>query len=284
MSNDSIDPTDSTFEDDWDKLEIKLNEWVKSSLPGLVTSIMQSHVTKIVDDYTSSTEFQRSLADSINFDAAGSETQLGSSEKKINELINSNQAKTTKLDEELTKLKNNLTLKDKAIAGLEDDNYRLSQKVDDLEQYTRRNNARIYGVAEQPEENSDNLAFDFFKSELNVDIASNNISRSHRVSKKSGVEPRPIIVQFTKHNSKVTVMSRRRVLKERKRPFNLPEDLTINRREILKYLNKDIEEGIVSKVWTVDGVICFRPSGDSSVIERCTSLEDCQEIIAKYCE
>lgn len=43
MSNDSIDPTDSTFEDDWDKLEIKLNEWVKSSLPGLVTSIMQSH-------------------------------------------------------------------------------------------------------------------------------------------------------------------------------------------------------------------------------------------------
>ena len=94
-----------------------------------------------------------------------------------------------------------------------------------MEQYTRRNNVRIYGVAEQPEENSDNLAFDFFKSELNVDIASNNISRSHRVSKKSGVEPRPIIVRFTKHNSKVAVMSRRRVLKERKRPFNLPEDL-----------------------------------------------------------
>ncbi|CAH3139220.1 unnamed protein product [Porites lobata] len=245
MSNDSIDPTDSTFEDDWDKLEIKLND--------------------------------------INFDAAGSETQLGSSGKKINELINSNQAKTIKLDEELTKLKNNLTLKDKAIAGLEDDNYRLSQEVDDLEQYTRRNNVRIYGVAEQPEENSDNLAFDFFKSELNVDIASNNISRSHRVSKKSGVEPRPIIMRFTKHNSKVAVMSRRRP-KPQNRKSQCPPHLTINRREILKYLNKDIEEGIVSKVWTVDGVISFRPSGDSSVIERCTSLEDCQEIIAKYCE
>ena len=110
----------------WDKLEIKLNEWVKSSLPGLVTSIMQSHVTKIVDDYISSTEFQKSLADSINFDAAGWETQLGSSEKKLNELINSNQAKIAKLYEELTKLKNNLAQKDKAIAGLEDDNYRKS--------------------------------------------------------------------------------------------------------------------------------------------------------------
>ena len=79
-------------------------------------------------------------------------------------------------------------------------------------------------------------------------------------------------MRFTKHNTKVAVISRRRVLKERKRPFNLQEDLTINRREIH------------CKVWTVDGVICFRPSGDSSVIERCTSLEDCQEIIAKYCE
>ena len=143
-----------------------------------------------------------------------------------------------------------------------------------MEQYTRRTNVRIYRVAEQPEENTDNLAVDFFKSELNVDVASNDISRSHRVGKKSGAKPRPIIVRFTKHNTKVAVMSRRRVLKERKRPFNNQEDLTINRREILKYLNKDIEEGIVSKVWTVDGVICFRPSGDSSVIERCTSLED----------
>ena len=122
MANDAIDPADSTFEDHWDKLEITLNKWVTSSLPGLVTSIMQSHVIKIIDDYISSTEFQRSLADSINFDAAGLETQLGSSEKTLKELINSNQAKIAKLDEELTKLKNNLVLKDKAIVGLEDDN------------------------------------------------------------------------------------------------------------------------------------------------------------------
>ena len=81
MVNHAIDPTDSNFEDHWDKLEIKLNEGVKSLLPGLVASIMQSHVTKIVDDYILSTEFQRSLADSINFDAAGFETQLGSSAK-----------------------------------------------------------------------------------------------------------------------------------------------------------------------------------------------------------
>ena len=47
MANDAIDPTDSTFEDHWDKLESKLNEWVKSSLPGIVTSIMQSGGAKV---------------------------------------------------------------------------------------------------------------------------------------------------------------------------------------------------------------------------------------------
>ena len=82
-----------------------------------------------------------------------------------------------------------------------------------MEQYTRRTNVRIYRVAEQPEENTDNLAVDFFKSELNVDVASNDINRSHRVGKKSGAKPRPIIVRFTKHNTKVAFMSRRRVLK-----------------------------------------------------------------------
>ena len=40
MANDAIDPTDSTFEDHWDKLEIKLNKRIKSSLLGFVTSIM----------------------------------------------------------------------------------------------------------------------------------------------------------------------------------------------------------------------------------------------------
>ncbi|CAH3027372.1 unnamed protein product [Porites evermanni] len=125
--------------------------------------------------------------------------------KKINELINSNQAKTTKLDEELTKLKNNLTLKDKAIAGLEDDNYRLSQEVDDLEQYTRRTNVRIYGVAEV------GLLLSLLELQLKNLLYSSRVAHSFfRPRLGSGY-----IVRFTKHNSKVAVMSRRRGLKER---------------------------------------------------------------------
>ena len=66
--------------------------------------------------------------------------------------------------------------------------------------------------------------------------------------------------------------------------FQPSRGFNIHRCEIRKHLNKDIKEGVVSKVWTVEGVTCFGTSSDSSIIERCTFLEDCQEIIAKYCE
>ena len=47
MTNDAIDPTDSTFEDHWDKLEIKLNEWASlqelCNLMSLKSSTTISH-------------------------------------------------------------------------------------------------------------------------------------------------------------------------------------------------------------------------------------------------
>ena len=57
------------FEDHWDKLETKLYDWMKSSLPNIVANLIQSHISKIhqkiVDGYISSAEFQRSLAERL---------------------------------------------------------------------------------------------------------------------------------------------------------------------------------------------------------------------------
>ena len=47
MANDAIDPTDATFEDHWDKLESKLNEWVKSSLPGIEVDTISQRSLKL---------------------------------------------------------------------------------------------------------------------------------------------------------------------------------------------------------------------------------------------
>ena len=134
---------------------------------------------------------------------------------------------------------------------LQDDKQDQLDKMDDLEQYTRRTNLRIYGIPEagkQPED-TDQLTIDFVKSELGVEISPEDISRSHRVGKRSS-KPRPIIVRLVGHNTKVEILRKRRQLKKNKRPYNIQEDLTKTRRDILKYLRNDIDEGIIDKVWT----------------------------------
>ena len=173
------------------------------------------------------------------------------------------------------------------LAELKDLNEALTCQLDDLEQYTRRTNIRIYGIPESNVENADahedtdNLATNFIKEELGVDLKPEDISRSHRVGKRS-LKPRPIIVQLSRHNKKVEILQKRRVLKQNERPYNVQEDLSQPRRDILKYLSKDIPLNIIDKVWTVDRVICMRPSQHTSTIERCTTMTKCCEIVRKY--
>ena len=215
--------------------------------------LLKAQASKAVDDYVSSSEFTSSLPESILFDAA--------------EQKDSHMATETK------------------ITNLQCTNSRLLEQIDDLEQYTRRTNVRIFGIpeaADDVKENTDDLAINFFASELGVQLSASDISRSHRVGKRSPTKPRPIIVRLVRHNTKVEILRKRRLLKENKRPYNVQEDLTIARRNILKYLSQEINSGIVTKVWTNDGTILFRPTQHSSTIERCTTIGKCKELIKKY--
>ena len=173
------------------------------------------------------------------------------------------------------------------LAELKDLNEALTCQLDDLEQYTRRTNIWIYGIHESnvenadPREDTDNLAMNFVKEELGVDPIPEDITRSHRVGKRLS-KPRPITVRLSRHNKKVEILQKRRVLKQNERPYNVQEALSQPRRDILKYLRKDIPLNIIDKVWTVDGVICMRPSQHTSTIERCTTMAKCCEIVRKY--
>ena len=59
------------------------------------------------------------------------------------------------------------------------------------------------------------------------------LSRSHQVGKRSST-PRPIIVRLSRHKKKVEILQKRRVLKQNERPYNMQEDLSQRRRDILK--------------------------------------------------
>ena len=245
--------SDSLFDNIWARLETKLNTWIMNTLPTLVKDLIKEKAIKAVDEYVSSPAFQNSLPETIQFDSEALKDSQESSKKKINEL------EDAKLD--------------------------LLNQLDDLEQYTRRTNIRIFGILESSgdaQEDTDVLATQWVANELGVELLPSDISRSHRVGKRSTAKPRPIIVRLTRHNKKVEILKNRRQLKINKRPFNVQEDLTLARRGILYHLRHEINDEIVDKVWTIDGVVFFRPTRHSSTIERCSTLVKCKELIRKY--
>ena len=223
---------------------------ISTIVKDVTAKVIETEVKQQVDLYVSSAEFSQGLKESINFDG-----------------------------HEISDAVKNVSLDANALMN---EHNKLAVQIDDLEQYTRRTNIRIYGIPESTDasEDIDALSTNFFSNELGIDLTPADISRSHRVGKR-GTKPRPIIVRLTKHNTKVQILRKRRQLKINKRPHNIQEDLTLPRREILRSL-KNIEEGIINKVWTADGVIFFLPSSHTSTIERCTTMTDCKNIIAKY--
>ena len=163
----------------------------------------------------------------------------------------------------------------------------LEEHYDHLEQYTRRTNIRIFGIPENIRENTDDLVKTFYKDHLNIELKNGDISRSHRLGKHklyNRSHPRPIIVRLVQYNKKVKILKQRRLLRSKRLPYSMQEDLTEKRRSIVRYLRDEDVRDVISKVWTIDGVIFFRPSSDPTIVERCNTLGECQQLVAKYCD
>ena len=89
----------------------------------------------------------------------------------------------------------------------------LENKVNDLEQYTRKNSIRIHGLKEavSGHENTYDLVCDYINSNLKLDT---DIEVAHRVGPKiRGPKPRSIIVKFLRRSDKLAVMLNRKMLK-----------------------------------------------------------------------
>lgn len=131
--------------------------------------------------------------------------------------------------------------KDKALEALQN-------KVDDLEQYQRRQCLRVFGVAEEDGEDTDQKAI-LIASQLGVDLTTADIDRSHRIGRKTD-KPRPIIVKFVSYRKRSEVFRNKKHLKGS--GVTVREDLTKTRYRLLQ---DAIGKYGVKNVWTVDGTV-----------------------------
>jgi hypothetical protein len=128
--------------------------------------------------------------------------------------------------------------------------------LDAAEQYSRRNNIRIYGLPEDPRENTDGMVVSLFKDKLNITIDASDIDRSHRVGRQltgdslRGGRSRPVLVKFSRYRIREKIYANKKLLKNT--GIVIREDLTAHRLELY---HSAVGKFGIHRVWTVDGRI-----------------------------
>lgn len=195
-----------------------------------VQTIVESTLKKFISDK----DFLGSLAESV---AKKVELNLEKTFSEQNKKLQEMQQKLTAIE-----LQNGQLLKE--TESLRRDN-------DMLQQYTRRNNLRIYGIPEKQNENTDAIVINLLKEKLNIDLGIDRIERSHRIGNlKTG---RHIIVKFSSYRDRHRIFENRRKLKGT--GIVISEDLTKTRLNILKSAQKKFNR---ENVWSLDGTIWIK--------------------------
>jgi len=141
------------------------------------------------------------------------------------------------------------------------------QRMDDLEQYSRKNNIRIIGLLEtrptvnnRATENTPQLVINFINDTMHLNINLQNIGNAHRLGRphtsgRTGQECRDVIVQFTSNIVKSQIMRNRKLLKEINSNIYINDDLTKHRAQLFKEARNELQNKRLSAVWTRDGNI-----------------------------
>ena len=138
-------------------------------------------------------------------------------------------------------------------------NQTLSNNINDLEQYSRRSNIRIFGVHDNNKKESinetENIVRDLLRRKLNLNFGPEDFDICHRVGRFVEGSNRAIIVKFIYRKSKILTIANRKKLKNS--GITISEDLThknVKRLQDIKMLS------YIEDVWSKDGRIFAKNS------------------------
>ncbi|XP_034241163.1 uncharacterized protein LOC117645228 [Thrips palmi] len=194
--------------------------------------------------------------------------------EKYKAVIDEQQVTVKNLSDEVQKLREvNAKLNDE-IEKLQLAADNATRRFDELEQYGRRNNLRIWGIKESAGEDVDKLVVDMARK-IGANIDGSCLDRAHRVGRpSSNNKPRPIIVKFTSYAHRREMWKNKRALKGS--PVSIAEDLTRARAALLYKVNNTYPR---KTVWTSDGVILVKYN---DTVLRMVTEEDLDEAYRRY--
>lgn len=191
------------------------------------------------------------LAEGANFDTLVKKLS-GEIKKAVDEAV---KAAVMPFHEEIKTLRGEVTTLTARLVALDT---KLNDRTDELEQYQRRNNIRIFGIKEKPGEDTDQLVINLCQEQLDLDLATSALCRTHRVGKKPQLDvdgrlkSRPIIVKFISYKDRRMVFEAKKRLKGS--GVTIREDLTARRSEVLKQASDMFG---YKNTWTLDGRVMW---------------------------
>ena len=201
----------------------------------------------------------------------------------------------TELQNNVVRLINKLSERDKEISDLRNEIEELREELDELQQYSRKPSIRVYGIPESEDEDTDQLLLQLFnkRMQLQPPVQLQEIEISHRVGRNPNGDqprdqpslPRAIIARFASRRIKAKVMKEKKKLREKpapaenetdetngsgttdnmedtsltsSRPIYISDDLTRRRARLAK-MGRDLRRrGKIRDTWVFDGRIMIK--------------------------
>lgn len=178
--------------------------------------------------------------------------------------------------EQLTKENGALKNQNKQLKEYIDDrNARVSthdKDINNLEQYSRRNSIRIYGLHDEDKEESStktmDLVINMVKNKLELPISRQDIDTAHRLGPFKSDANRPVICKFLSRETKHRVVHARKKLKGS--AVVVREDLTQKNAKLLETVSRKEE---VRNAWSDEGrIIALLQNGRKIKVDIDTNL------------
>jgi hypothetical protein len=128
-----------------------------------------------------------------------------------------------------------------------------NREINDLQQYSRRWNVRVFRVPEAVGETGDDCVRKvcaIFTNDVGVETKTADIEVAHRAGRPSPDKPRPILVRFFDRKKRDSVIGARRALKNK--GIVIGEDLTVAN---YKLSNEAFKHSATLSVWSSNGKV-----------------------------
>jgi exosome complex exonuclease DIS3/RRP44 len=148
----------------------------------------------------------------------------------------------------------------------------LDRRNNDLEQYSRRNNIRIYGLKDEKKEtyfDTCQKVLSLMNDKLGIKLRNGDVDIAHRIGKFSRDGNRPVICKFVQRFAKHDIIRSRRKLKGTH--YVIREDLTnIN----AKLLENVASHSKVKVAWSDEGkIIALLTNNNKYVVSQLSDLD-----------